>query len=182
MAPVTNYRGHSILWGYLNMTGSPTTATIRDARAGDLPRLLELYLQLSESSQYPEDDIRPVTDAHYAALQRIDGDPNVRVLVAEEDGQIVGTLALYVMPNLSHGGRPFANVENVVVDASQRGTGLGKQLMAEAERIAQEADCYKVGLTSNIKRAPAHAFYETIGYVHTHKGFTRYVEEHPSGA
>jgi GNAT superfamily N-acetyltransferase len=53
--------------------------------------------------------------------------------------------------------------------------------MAEAERLAQEAGCYKVGLTSNNKRAPAHAFYETIGYTHTHKGFTRYVEEHPSG-
>ena len=160
------------------MAGTPSTATIRDARAGDLPRLLELYLQLSESSQYPEDEIRPVTDAHIAALQRIDADPNVRVLVAEADGLIVGTLSLYVIPNLSHGGRPFAIVENVVVDASQRGTGLGKRLMAEAERLAQEADCYKVGLTSNNKRAPAHAFYEKIGYSHTHKGFTRYVEGH----
>ncbi|MGD9891598.1 MAG: N-acetyltransferase family protein [Dehalococcoidia bacterium] len=161
------------------MANTPTTVSIRSARAGDLPRLLELFLQLSESSQYPEDEIRPVTGAHYAALQRIDADPNVRVLVAEEDERIVGTLALYLMPNLSHGGRPFAIVENVVVDASQRGTGLGRRLMAEAERIATEADCYKVGLTSNNKRAPAHAFYETIGYAHTHKGFTRYVEDHP---
>jgi GNAT superfamily N-acetyltransferase len=166
----------------MKMASTPTTVTIRDARAGDLPRMLELYLQLSESSQIPEDEIRPVSDAHLTALQRIDADPNVRVLVAEEDGLIVGTLALYVMPNLSHGGRPFAIVENVVVDASQRGTGLGRRLMAEAERIAAEADCYKVALTSNNKRAPAHAFYETIGYTHSHKGFTRYVEEHSTSA
>ena len=159
------------------MTGPPSTVTIRDARAEDLPRLLELYLQLSESSQHPEAVVRPVSDAHRAALGQMDGDPNVRLLVAEEDGRIAGTLALYVMSNVSHGGRPFAIVENVVVDAGQRGTGLGKRLMEEAVRLAHEVGCYKVALTSNNKRADAHAFYERIGFNASHRGFTRYFEE-----
>jgi GNAT superfamily N-acetyltransferase len=150
---------------------------IRDAGPDDLPRLLTLYLQLSESSQHPEDAVRPAAESHHAMLARIAEDPNVRVLVAEEDGAVVGTLALYILPNLSHGARPFAIVENVVVDASERGSGIGKQLMAEAERIAREAGCYKVSLTSNNKRGPAHAFYEAIGYGPTHRGFTRYFDE-----
>jgi GNAT superfamily N-acetyltransferase len=150
--------------------------TIRDARADDLPRLLELLLQLSEASQYPESDVRPVTEEHHAALHRIDADPNTRLLVAEDEGRVVGTLTLYTLPNLSHGGRSTALVENVVVDATLRGGGVGRLLMAEAERLAREAGCYKVALTSNNKRAPAHAFYETIGYANTHRGFTRYFE------
>jgi len=154
-----------------------TTVTIRDARPDDLPRLLELLLQLSESSQYPESDIRPVAEAHHAALRRIDADPNTRLLVAEDAGRVVGTLTLYTLPNLSHGGRSTAIVENVVVDDALRGSGLGRLLMAEADRLAQEAGCYKVALTSNNKRAPAHTFYETIGYANTHRGFTRYFDE-----
>jgi GNAT superfamily N-acetyltransferase len=159
------------------MPGPPPATTIRDARAEDIPRLLELYLQLSESSQHPEDAIRPVTEAHRAALRRIEADLALRLLVAEEAERIVGTLALYIMPNLSHGGRPFALVENVVVDASSRGSGVGRRLMAEAVRLAEEAGCYKVTLTSNIKRTDAHAFYERIGFGQTHRGFTLYLAE-----
>ena len=159
------------------MTGPPSTVTIRDARAEDIPRLLELYLQLAGSSQDPEETVRPASAAHHIALQRMDDDPDVRLLVAEEDGGIAGTLALYIMSNLSHGGRPFAIVENVVVDASQRGTGLGKRLMEEAVRLARRAGCYKVAFTSNAKRADAHAFYERIGFQPTHRGFTLYLGE-----
>jgi GNAT superfamily N-acetyltransferase len=80
------------------------------------------------------------------------------------------------MPNLSHGGAPFAIVENVVVDETVRGGGYGRRLMAHAEALARAAGCYKVSLTSNHKRDRAHAFYAHIGYASSHKGFTRYIE------
>lgn len=159
------------------MTGPPSTATIRDARAEDVPRLLELYLQLSGLSQHPEETVRPVSEAHHSTFREIDEDPNTRLLVGEEDGRVVGTFTLYVMPTLSHGGRPFAIVENVVVDSEVRGTGLGKRLMAEAVRLAREAGCYKVALTSNNKRSAAHLFYAGIGFDPSHQGFTLYFEE-----
>jgi GNAT superfamily N-acetyltransferase len=152
-----------------------TETTIRDARPADVPRLLVLLQQLSEQSTSPEAEVRPATEAHYAALRRITEDPNARLLVAEQGGAVIGTLTLYVMPNLSHGGAPFAIVENVVVDAALRGGGHGRLLMAHAEKLAQEAGCYKVSLTSNNKRVPAHAFYNHIGYTNSHKGFTRYL-------
>ena len=123
------------------MAGPSSTAAIRDAQPRDIPRLLELYLQLSESSQHPEQEIQPLTEAHRMTLEQITADPNTRVVVLEEDGRVFGTLALYVLPNLSHGGRPFAIVENVVVDAALRGGGYGKLLMAAAVRLAQEAGC-----------------------------------------
>ncbi len=159
------------------MTTPAGTTTIREAQPADVPRLLVLLQQLSEQSTIPEAEVRPASEAHYAALRRITEDPNVRLLVAEQDGHIMGTLTLYVMPNLSHGGTPFAIVENVVVDETARGGGHGRLLMARAEALAQEAGCYKVSLTSNNKRDPAHAFYNHIGYTNSHKGFTRYLEE-----
>jgi GNAT superfamily N-acetyltransferase len=153
----------------------PANVIIRDARPADMARLLELYLQLSASSQHPEEEVRPTSDEHYAALERITNDPSSELFVLEKDGRVVGTYALYVMPNLSHGGRPFAIVENVVVDDTLRGQGLGRLLMDHAETRARAAGCYKLALMSNVKRAPAHAFYQSIGFEPTHKGFTRYL-------
>jgi GNAT superfamily N-acetyltransferase len=150
--------------------------TIRDAQPADVPRLLELLQQLAEQSTLPEAEARPATAAHYAVLRQITNDPHARLLVAEQDGRVVGTLTFYVLPNLSHGGMPFAIVENVVVDAELRGSGCGRLLMEHAERLARAAGCYKLSLTSNKRRAPAHAFYEHIGYTNSHRGFTRYFE------
>jgi GNAT superfamily N-acetyltransferase len=151
------------------------TTTIRDARQDDLPRLLVLLQQLSEQSTTPEPEVRPATQAHRDVLRLLTDDPGVRLLVAEDEGVVVGTVTLYLVPNLSNGAAPFAIVENVVVDHARRGGGYGKLLMAEAERLAREAGCYKIALTSNNKRAPAHAFYEQLGYTNTHRGYTRYL-------
>ena len=156
------------------MTIAAGTAVIRDARGADIPRLLELYLQLSEQSTLVESEVRREAEPHHDALRAISADSRARLFVLDLDGTVRGTLALYVLPNLSHDGHPFAIVENVVVDHALRGGGYGRLLMAHAERIAVEAGCYKVSLTSNLKRGEAHAFYERIGYAQSHKGFTKY--------
>ena len=150
---------------------------IRDAEPRDLPRLLELLKQLSEQSYTPEPTVRQAGEPHLAALRQIATDPGVRLFVVEDGGWIVGTLTLYVLPNLSHGGRPFALVENVVVDAAVRGSGVGRLLMGHAVTTARAAGRYKVSLTSNVKRVEAHAFYEAIGFTNSHRGFTLYFDD-----
>src|SRR3712207_4189830 len=122
---MSNSSGRSDFRRSSAMAVPSATATIRDAEARDIPRLLELYLQLSESSQHPEQEIQPLIEAHRTPLDQITADPGTRVVVLEENGRVIGTLALYILPNLSHGGRPFAIVENVVVDAAVRGGGYG---------------------------------------------------------
>jgi GNAT superfamily N-acetyltransferase len=89
----------------------------------------------------------------------------------------MATYTLYLLPNLSHGGQPFAIVENVGVDAALRGGGYGRRLMEHARKQATAAGCYKISLTSHRNRAPAHAFYERIGFTNSHKGFTSYFDE-----
>jgi GNAT superfamily N-acetyltransferase len=149
---------------------------IRDARPEDLPRVLELLLQLSEQSTHPEARTRPLTADQPAALRSLT-EGGHRLLVLEVEGRLLGTLTLYILPNISHGGRPAAIVENVVVDAAMRGSGLGHALMAEAERLAATAGAYKVALTSNNQRTAAHAFYRGLGYDQSHQGFTKYRAE-----
>lgn len=75
------------------------------------------------------------------------------------------------MPNLSHQGRPWAQVENVVVDERERGSGYGERLLRYALDAARAAGCYKLVLTSNKQRAAAHRFYTRIGFRATHEGF-----------
>ena len=59
---------------------------------------------------------------------------------------------------------PRAEVSGLVVDASARGTGIGRLLMQSAEDWARQQGYTSVTLRSNIIRHEAHAFYQRLGY------------------
>jgi len=42
----------------------------------------------------------------------------------------------------------------------------------------READCYKLALSSNLKRAGAHAFYESLGFVKQGYSFVADLQSH----
>jgi GNAT superfamily N-acetyltransferase len=100
--------------------------------------------------------------------------PGYSLLVAEEDGEILGTTVLAILPGLAHGVSPFAVVEYVVVDEKARRRGIGKLLMEYVIAQAKEAGCYKIMLTSDKKREPAHRFYESLGFEASAHGFRLY--------
>jgi len=149
------------------MGGEPI---VRDAMEADLPRLVELLAQLSPDSSR-ENLTTPLPESYRAAFQAIEDDQRQRLLVIEQDGLVLGSLSVIVVPNLSHQGSPYAIVENVVVDESARGAGHGELLMRRAIGLAREAGCYKLSLTSNKQRLDAHRFYERLGFRATHEGF-----------
>ena len=143
---------------------------IRGAIRDDLPRLIELLSQLSLDEQ--REDLPSLPPAAYnAALEAIFADPRQELLVADVEGAIVGMAAFVRIANLSHVGQPWALVEDVVVDASQRGNGYGEALMRRAVELAREGGCYKLVLTSNKARSEAHRFYRRLGFNATHEGF-----------
>jgi GNAT superfamily N-acetyltransferase len=152
------------------------TVHIRDATEADLPSLVELLFQLSQLGEIPEREPHLATAAELEALRSIASDPHSSLLGLEIDNRVAATLTLYILPNLSHGGRPFAIVESVVVDEGQRRSGCGQILMQEAEARARAAGCYKIALTSNRKRTDAHRFYARLGYRATHEGFSKYFD------
>lgn len=99
---------------------------------------------------------------------------DVWLLVGEAEGEVLGTLQLTIIPNLSHGAAPWANIENMVVDARARRSGVGAALIEEAAERARASGCYKMSLTSRVERADAHRFYRSHGFEVRHHGFSRY--------
>jgi len=70
---------------------------------------------------------------------------------------------LYVMTNDLHTA-PFGFLEDVFVDESQRGSGLGTALVQEVIAAAREAGCYKLIATSRASRPRVHELYERLGF------------------
>lgn len=109
-------------------------------------------------------------------------DPRRTLLVATIDDEVVGTADLVIVSNLTHGGRPWAVVENVVVEEARRQQGIGRALLDEIGALTEAAGCYMVQLLSLDHRREAHAFYASVGYAPVARGFRRYLEGFgPSG-
>ncbi len=157
------------------MATPPPEPRIRDVAAADLPSLLELYHQLSQGGEQPNELPEQPREHHQRALRELTASPWYRLLVAEADGQIVGTYEICILPGIAHGARPRAIVENVVVDERYRSRGVGDAMMRDAVERARAAGCFRVGLTSHLRRADAHRFYERLGFRHTHRGYTWYL-------
>jgi GNAT superfamily N-acetyltransferase len=149
-------------------------ALVRTAREEDIRRILALYRQL-ELSNAEADRQRTLSPEHYREVFReISGFPGQELLVAEEAGEVIGSLVLAIVPNLSHGARPWAVIENVIVDERYRRRGVGRLLMEYAVNRAKEADCCRVGLMSNVIREESHQFYRDMGFEASAYGFRQY--------
>ena len=135
---------------------------VREARPEDAPRMAELIAQLQFSV-----DEAGVTE-RLARLAE-DGEP---VLVAEADGVVVGLLDWHVMTTI-HRPRPVGRLVALVVADGFRGRGVGRALVAEAERRMRLRGCEKMEVTSNLQLARAHAFYEGLGLERSSFRFAR---------
>ncbi len=132
---------------------------IRRARAADLPAILSLHAELDSG----EGDILPVEEARriFSKIRRY---PDYRIYVASAGKEIVGTFALLVMDNLAHRGAPSAIIEDVVVRRNRQRKGIGRRMMRFAMDYCRRKGCYKVALSSNLRRDGAHRFYEALGF------------------
>ena len=111
-----------------------------------------LIPQLSSSNPPPTlDELRHIVDAESTLL-----------LLAEEDGVIVGslTLALFRIPT---GLRAW--IEDVVVDGAARGKGVGEALNRFALDEAKRRGATTVDLTSRPSREAANRLYQRLGFV-----------------
>jgi ribosomal protein S18 acetylase RimI-like enzyme len=154
---------------------SASETVVRPARVEDADALHDLYVELAEDRL----DALPVgADRIRGLIAELASDPSRRLLVAEvEAGAIAGTVDVLINRNPTHGGRPWAVIENVVVSQALRRHGIGRRLMSEALRLAQVANCYKFQLHSGKQRAEAHAFYRSLGFNAVAEGFKVYLDE-----
>lgn len=150
-------------------------ATVRAATESDIPKILELYRQLAINTSPTELSRSSSLDDYRRVFAQIQSFTGYELLVAEEQGEVVGTMVLLIVPNLSHGALPWAVIENMVVDKRYRRQGIGKLLMDYAITKAKSTGCYKVQLLSNKKRREAHQFYRSLGFEASAHGFRLYL-------
>lgn len=145
---------------------------VREASVRDLASILALYHDLHE------DDAAAEPAALRAAEQALLAYPGAHVFVAVADGEPVSSCALFVLPNLSRGARPFGLVENVVTRRACRNRGLGTAVLRYALEYAWGAGCYKVMLLTGRSDPAVHRLYRRVGFSSGSK--TGYVAYPPS--
>ena len=134
---------------------------IKSANEQDSSQLTGLAGQLG----YPSSAAQVAT-----RLARILSHPDQAVFVAEVEGRIAGWVHVYACPTVES--ELYAEIGGLVVDENQRGQGVGKALMAQAETWSRSLGIHEVRLRSNIIRKEAHQFYEAIGYGKIKSQFT----------
>jgi GNAT superfamily N-acetyltransferase len=142
------------------------TTAIRRARSQDAGEVARLYAQLVAN---------PALNVLPERLAELETSADAALFVAYRGDRLAGTVLVALCPDVMFGRRPFAVVENIVVDVAARGQGVGKALLAAVERFCLKSECSKIMLLSAMERADAHAFFERQGYAGDRKrGFVKY--------
>jgi GNAT superfamily N-acetyltransferase len=89
--------------------------------------------------------------------------PEARVIVAEHEGVILGFIAIHALPRFEHDDW-IVRILALVVDAGARERGVGRSLMAEAERVGRELGAAFIEVTAGHHRPEARQLYESLGY------------------
>ena len=137
---------------------------IRMAEKRDVPRIVELYHELTITDSQVEHSRNPSLADYQLVFAEIRADPRQKLFVAEFHGEVVGTIVLLVVPNLSHNGTPWALLENLIVTEKHRRRGLGRMLLEHAVGLARKSGCHMVELCSDVRRKEAHKLYDSMGF------------------
>ena len=137
------------------MTDQPVVRTT--LRAGDLGRIIELHGIAYDSV--------PGFGLHFEAFVGrtiaeyiLDNKAEGQIWLAERDGQLVGCTAIV----LREGGR--GQVRWVLVAPSERGCGLGKQLVTGALQYCRDEGCRSVFLETTDGLKESQTLYEQLGF------------------
>lgn len=104
------------------------------------------------------------------AFETIDSEPNHLLMVAEQDGTIVGTFHLTFLTYLAAAGHPDAQIEAIHVAAAHRRQGIGTLMLQWAIEEAKRRECRRVQLTTDKRRTEAHVLYQRLGFRFSHEG------------
>lgn len=134
------------------MTDAAAVA-IRPATTADAGRLAALLT----------DEGYPAGESDLAARVERFSTPDSHVLVAEASGEVIGFVAFHLIPRFETDER-FARIVALVVDPGVRERGIGRQLMAEVERVARDEGAAFLEITAGHHRPEARKLFESLGY------------------
>jgi ribosomal protein S18 acetylase RimI-like enzyme len=145
--------------------------SIRRARRDDVKAIVAMLADdhLGRARERLEE---PLPESYFNAFAKLDADPSIQLMVAEEGGTVVGCLQLCILPGLSSQGASRALIEDVRVASDRRSRGIGEQLVRWAVSEARGRQCKLVELLTHHTRVDAQRFYERLGFSKSHVGMT----------
>lgn len=129
---------------------------LREAKPSDAPRLVELIDELGH--HIDEKAVR----RNLAKLEKVGELP----LVATLGKEVVGLIGRHQMVTI-HRPAPVGRIPLLVVANDARGHNIGRMLVEAVEEWCRRQGCALIEVTSNDRRADAHAFYRHMGYERT---------------
>ena len=136
---------------------------IRPAVCADAAGIYTLICALEET-RFPQ-------EIFAWGLDTMLGSPSHILLVAEEQGNIVGLLHMRMEFQLHHCGK-VAEILELIVSQEVRSKGIGAALLKAARAQAVQQHSIQLEVTSNRKREKAHRFYQREGLEQTHVKLT----------
>jgi len=137
----------------------PSSLTLFEGTSANLPQCLRLLL-----AQFGEHSIALDEATVERGLQQLLLEPSLgRVVLARDGQEVIGLAVLAFTWTLEHGGRT-AWLDELFVLPERRGQGVGRQLLQEALRVAEEAGCIAVELEVESSHSRAANLYAREGF------------------
>ena len=143
--------------------------SFRLATHADLPSIVRMLADDDLGSQRERNE-DPLPESYYSAFEQIHNDPHHELIVAERNGEVIGTLHLMYLPSISYQGGLRVQIESVRVDKRFQSQGIGSAMMKWSIDRARQRGAHIVQLTTHKSREDAHRFYERLGFRGTHLG------------
>lgn len=86
---------------------------------------------------------------------------NQYIIVIEKDNNIIGSGTLLIEEKMTYGGSKLGHIENILINESERGNHLGKQLIDTLIELADINKCYRIDLICSDQVV---IFYEKINF------------------
>ncbi len=134
--------------------------SVRWATEHDAALIVHFIRELAIFEKESLENVKVTEDA----IRRDAFGPNRRVeaLIAEIDRKPVGFTLFF--PNYSTWeGKPGLYIEDIFVEESARGSGIGRKIIAAVAKIAQSRGCARIDLAV-LNWNPARGFYNRIGF------------------
>jgi len=144
---------------------------IRVYREEDATAVRRCVVELQEFERSIDPRLRPgeeMADRYWESIRARCAEANGRVFVAEQDGTVVGFVAVLAAQRFTELDDPpgtYAFVTDVVIQASHRGRGIGRQLLQHAEAFARGAGATELRIGVLAENTVARRLYRSAGFV-----------------
>lgn len=127
---------------------------IRGANIGDAAPIAKLMSQLGYETA--ASDMR-------SRLQLLLGNSNYVTMVAVAEKRVCGMIGTVSYPSYEHND-PAGYIIALIVTTDMRGSGIGRKLVAAAEREFARRRISRIAVNTRMTRLEAHKFYEALGF------------------